>query len=344
MSASRFFNFNIVAALSVAVFLPNTGLCGKPIADNHSSKPATYQIDLSRIDTPKDFNTFLDRCALAERAALMQSLMGLGGWKVERHHFGKLKGLQPWDAYADKEKKATPGKPLRPKTFNDDASATVVDAIERGILPEECVSAGVIRRELQWVCFSKLKYHFMSHKRVDYHEEALRWVCGKYGMPTAQVEALPTFFLERKFLERYFEIIWDGLTKEQRSELLDKIEKNTGKPIANKAGIVAATGGGAVAALGATVAFSGFAFYTTMTTAMATAAGWAGVTLSFSTYATATSTVGFLAGPVGWVTAAASLTGGTILAAWPDSQKTANFIITTHLIKAEWAKADGVSL
>lgn len=336
MSASRVVNINIVAALSVAVFLHNSGLCGSPTIDNHSRKPATYQIDLSRTDTPKDFNAFLDRCTLAERAALMQSLMGLDSWKVERHHFDKLKGLQHWDAYADKEKKATPGKPLRPKTFSDVPSATVVDAIERGILPEECVSAGAIRRELQWVCFSKLKYHFMSHKRVDYHEEALRWVCGKYGMPTAQVEALPTFSLERKFLERYFEIIWDGLTNEQRSELLDKIEKNTGKPIANKAGIVAATGGDAGAALGATVAFSGFAFYTTMTTAIAA---------SSLALAGTTSAVAILSGPVG-LTIAAAVCGevAIINATLPDSQKTANFIITAHLIKAEWAKADGVSL
>jgi hypothetical protein len=66
----------------------------------------------------------------------------------------------------------------------------------------------------------------------------------------------------------------------------------------------------------------------------------AGATLSFATYTTATTTVSVLAGPVGWSIAGANLVGGAILASWPDSQKTANFVITAHLIKTRWVAID----
>ena len=127
-------------------------------------------------------------------------------------------------------------------------------------------------------------------------------------------------------------------------DLLNEIEKKTNSTIEKKAGMAAMAGGAAVSALGATVAFSGFAFYTTMSATMATVAGWFGATLSFGTYTTASSTVAFLAGPVGWTIAAVGLGGGAVMAGWPDSQKTINFVVAAHLIKATWAEADGLTI
>lgn len=300
-----------------------------------SSQGAAYAVIVSRRDSADDFNAFLNRCSLEERVCLMQSLMGLKDQKLAKQHFGKLVELKNWDDYVEKTKKATQGKPLRPKTFNDVSPSTVVDAIDRAILPESCVSSAAIRKELLWNCCSKLRYHILKKRKVHYHKEALQWVCHEHGMPNTVVESLSTYDLERKFVERNFEEIWNKLDQKQREELLVKIESANKTTIANKTGIAAMTGGAAVAALGTTVVFSGFAFYTTMTTAMSTVAGWAGV--SFSTYASATTTVSVFAGPVGWCVAGASLFGGAVLASWPDSQKTANFVITAHLIKTRWA-------
>lgn len=305
---------------------------------------ATYKFDSARKDTAGDFNAFLRRCSLEERACLMQSLMGLGSFKLEKHHFGRIKDVKNWDDYAGKEKEATKNKPLRPKTFNDVPPATVVDAIDRGILPESCVSQSAIRKELLWNCCNKLRYHGLDHGKVDYHKEALQWVCGKHDLTSTQIDTLSTFTLEKKFIEKYFEEIWDKLTPEQRTELLGNIESSSKSTIANKAGIAAMSGGAAIAALGTTVAFTGFAFYTTMSTVIATVAGWVGATLPFAAYTGASTTVAVFAGPVGWCIAGAGLLGGAVAAGWPDSQKTANFVITVHLIKSKWAEKEGLSL
>ena len=307
-------------------------------------KSAVYKVDTFRKDSGDDFNAFLRRCSLEERACLMQSLMGLDDFKLAKHHFGKLKNVKDWDAYADKEKKASKEKPIRPKTFNDVPPATVVDAIDRGILPESCVSPSAIRKELLWNCCNKLRYHGLNDKKVNYHKEALQWVCGKHDLSKVQIDTLSTFDLEKKFVEKYFEEIWDKLTPEQRTELLGKIETSSKSTIANKAGIAAMSGGAAIAALGTTVAFTGFAFYTTMSTVIATVAGWVGATLPFAAYTGASTTVAVFAGPVGWCIAGAGILGGSIAAGWPDSQKTANFIITVHLIKAQWAEGEGLLL
>ena len=195
-------------------------------------KPAVYKVDTSRKDSGDDLNAFLRRCSLEERACLMQSLMGLDDFKLAKHHFGKLKNVKNWDAYADKEKNASNEKPIRPKTFNDVPPATVVDAIDRGILPESCVSPSAIRKELLWNCCNKLRYHGLNDKKVDYHKEALQWVCGKHDLSKVQIDTLSTFDLEKKFVEKYFEEIWDKLTPEQRTELLGKIGTSSKPTIA----------------------------------------------------------------------------------------------------------------
>ena len=329
-------------ALSVALptFASASGTPGKSRRD--APNPAGYSVHATRRDSPDDFNAFLNRCSLEERVSLMQALMGFENEHLSRHHFGLLSGLKDWTDYASRKKDATPERPIRPKTFNDVPPETVVDAIRRGILPESCVSPAAIRKELQWTCCSKLRFHALNHRKVNYHKEALQWVCEKRGIPKSPVRNLSTYELERKFVERYFAQVWDSLKPAQKAELLRKIEKSSKSTIANKAGIAAMSGGAAMAALGTTVAFTGFAFYTTMSTVIASAAGWVGATLPFSAYTGASTTVAVCAGPVGWCIAGAGLAGGAVLASWPDSQRTANFVVAAHLIKARWAARDGI--
>ena len=331
-----------LSVLSVAV----PAFAGAPGSDRKTipAKPVAevYSVHATRRDNSCDFNVFLNSCSLEERVSLMQALMGFENEHLSRHFFGLLAGLEDWTDYASREKDATPERPIRPKTFNDVPPETVVDAIRRGILPESCVSPAAIRKELQWTCFSKLRYHAMDHRKVNYHKEALQWVCEKRGIPKSLVRNLSTYELERKFVERYFAQVWDTLTPAQRAKLLRRIEKSSKSTIANKAGIAAMSGGAAMAALGTTVAFSGFAFYTTMSTVIASAAGWVGATLPFSAYTGASTTVAVCAGPVGWCIAGAGLAGGAVLAGWPDSQRTANFVVAAHLIKARRAARDGI--
>lgn len=52
-----------------------------------AAEPEPDSVDADRIETADDFNAFLDRCSLEEHVLLMQSMMGLGGAKLKRHHF-----------------------------------------------------------------------------------------------------------------------------------------------------------------------------------------------------------------------------------------------------------------
>lgn len=80
-------------------------------------------------------------------------------------------------------------------------------------------------------------------------------------------------------------------------ELLQRIDP--GDKIANKAGIAAMSGAAAIAALSATVYFTGFAFYSNLSVVLSTVAGFLGVTLPFAAYTTASSIISVLSGPVG---------------------------------------------
>lgn len=126
---------------------------------------------------------------------------------------------------------------------------------------------------------------------------------------------------------------WDKLSVEQRKELLNKIDPNN--KIKDKAAIVALSSSGAIAALSTSVAFSGFAFYTTMSVGISTAAGLLGVTLPFAAYTGASSVVAFLSGPVGWAIAGIAALGGVALAGRANIKKTAIFICQLHFMKVE---------
>ena len=131
--------------------------------------------------------------------------------------------------------------------------------------------------------------------------------------------------------------IGSNSTPNSGTALLDKLTDG-GLTDSQKAAIAAGTGAAALSALSATVAFSGFAFYTTMSTAIATSAGLLGVTLPFSVYAGASSTVAVLSGPIGWSIALVAGTGAAIWATAPNVEKTTKFILTLHSYKAKQAQ------
>lgn len=298
---------------------------------------------LTRKDTTLDFNNFVAGCTLIEQIQLMQSLKGLD-IKLEDSYFGTLYMLPSLDNFAKTEKDASATRPLKPKTFNDVAPETVQNAIEKGILKTDAVSRVSICEALRGKAGVSSRTWYgkkTDPDKIDYHKDVVQWLAEKKGIDEDQIKTLSTYHLERKITEKYFAEIWDKLTPEQREQLLTKIETDTGSSIANKAGIAAMGGGVALGALSATAAFTGFAFYTTMSSVICAVAGLVGVTLPFAAYAGASATVGFLSGPPGWIIASGLfVVGGATVLLWPESDedKVAAFVMTMNSIKAKRIK------
>ncbi len=316
----------VTSCYSEAQRSPSAAANSTPPANQNSWGEATVD------DKPFVFNELIGGLSEDERIQLANSLRLLP--KIERKDFGKF-GLRRYEDYADREEDVNKDKPLRPATFNQVSIEVIKAAIKAGRIPaDRYISPTALKNGLLWVAYSKLRYQMLCSENINYHE-IVQWVAKKKGLDRNQVAALPTFQLERKLAEKYFADIWDKLTPAQREELLKRIEQETNSQIANKAGIVLMGGGAAVAALGATVAFAGFAFYTTMSVVMCTVAGWFGITLPFAAYMGASSTVAVLAGPIGWCIAGGAIAGGAIYTALPSPDQTAAFVLTLHCIKAQ---------
>jgi len=297
-----------------------------------------YTVNTARVDSAEDFDNFLEKCSPRERIILLQTLRALDE-KVGDELFGKVKGLSDLGNYTNGPKRAKEmrgqGVFLRPKTFNDVSPDTVLDALEKGYVKLD-YSQEAIRKKLIWRRYNKLNYVWHRKKGIDYHRDILRWVASKKKVEKNLINNHSTFDLERAVANKYLEQIWDKLTPEQREELLSKIESTTGASVGDKVAIAAMSGGAAIAALGATVALSGFAFYTTMSVVISTVAGWLGVTLPFAAYMGTSSTVAALAGPIGWVLAAVAITGGAIWMGLPEEDTIAAFVIQVNQIKTSW--------
>lgn len=297
-----------------------------------------YTVDTARVDSSKDFDAFLEKCSPRERIILLQTLRALDD-EIEDELFGKVKGLLALGSYTNDPDRAkqlqSQGIFLKPKTFNEVSPDTVLDALEKGYV-ELDYSQKAIRKELIWRRYNKLNYVWHSTKGIDYHRDILRWVAKKKDVEENQINKHSTYDLERAVASKYLEHIWNKLTREQRAELLAKIENATGGSVGDKVAIAAMSGGAAIAALGTTVALSGFAFYTTMSVVISTVAGWLGVTLPFAAYIGASTTVSVLAGPIGWGIAIVSIAGGAIWMGLPEDDTIAAFVIQVNQIKTSW--------
>ncbi len=201
-----------------------------------------------------------------------------------------------------------------------------------------------IKSELSWMYGSVLgnvkQLIVGPPEDIDYHE-VVKWVAGKLDIEEKKIESYSTFLLEREILEQMFVKIWDGLSKEQREQLLNQLDPN-GK-IQDKVGIAALSGAAALAALSATVYFTGFAFYTTMSVVIHTVAGFFGLTIPFAGYMGASSLVAILSGPVGWALIALGAIAGIALLGRANWKKCAAFVIQMHLLKVQALQAAGVS-
>ncbi|MDW8221429.1 MAG: hypothetical protein RMJ82_00585 [Gemmatales bacterium] len=196
-----------------------------------------------------------------------------------------------------------------------------------------------ILKGLLWSSSHWLPYWWRSVRKIDYHG-LVQWCASKLGAATSsEINNLSTFALERKIMERLFIKVWDELEPEQRKELLCRIDKT--ECIKDKAAVAALSGAAALATLSATVFFSGFAFYTTMSTVICTVAGFLGVTLPFAVYTTASSAVALLAGPIGWAAAAVLALAGLAVLGRADVNKTTAFVVALHCIKVQHLQREG---
>lgn len=213
------------------------------------------------------------------------------------------------------------------------------DAIEADLKgPVE--DARSIQKHLLWLSSNVLAYPFRDESALIYHE-AVTWVAKKAGVDDATLRTSTTFRLETELHRLLFAQMWEKLSPEQRAELLRKLDPNG--TIKDRGGIAAMTGAGALTALSGTVAFSGFAFYTTMSVTVASVASAVGATLPFAAYTGASATVGLLSGPIGWAIASVSALGGLALAGRANVRKTAALVAEIHALKVEALRAAGAS-
>ena len=196
-----------------------------------------------------------------------------------------------------------------------------------------------IKKQLVWQSSHWISYPFKDKENVNY-DEIVRWVAKKYNI--LGIETKSTIRIERQILSKMFADIWDRMTTEQRKAALEKMQNNS--KIDNIAGISLLSGSAALATLSTTVAFSGFAFYTGMSSLLYSAASVLGVTLPFATYVGASSTVAVLTGPIGWALIAVGAAVGAGFIGMPDYQKTAQMIVAIHLIKVDAIQKSGLKI
>jgi hypothetical protein len=134
--------------------------------------------------------------------------------------------------------------------------------------------------------------------------------------------------------------LWNKMTAKQREVLLAKVD--SAGLIKDRASMAALGGASALAVLSTTVAFTGFAFYTTMSVAIASVASAMGVALPFAVCGSAASLIGVLAGPIGWAIMGLSALGGLALAGRANLRKTTAFVAQIHALKVETLIAAGV--
>lgn len=202
-----------------------------------------------------------------------------------------------------------------------------------------------MHKHLLWLSTNVLEYPVRDASRLDYHK-VVHWAAGRTTVAGASSstlsEELPTFVLERELYKRLFANVWDKLSPAQRQELLDQIDPH--RKLQDRAAIVAMGGAAALAALSTAAAFAGFALYTTMSVAIAMAAGALGVTVPFAAYMGASTAVALLSGPVGWAVLAALGLGGVALAGRANVGKTAVLVAQIHTLKVEALVAAGQSI
>lgn len=302
---------------------------------------------LVKKETPWEFDEFLQKCNRQELITLAQSLGYLpdiqksayGKLVIKRYFFFTKLKLESYDSYADSvSESAETGKPIRPKTYNEIPAELVSKAMDLGYLDKSLISHLKIKKELIWNCSHWATYGFKSN--VVNYGEIVDWVAKKKDIDANCISQLSTSQLSEGIAKMYYEdqfkLMWDNMNYDQRLAFLSKMEKEHGMSLNNKAAIATGASGAAIAALSTTIAVSGFAFYTTMSTAICATAACVGVTLPFSAYMAASGTAATIGGPVGWCVAGTMILATPFLFGWAKPDVVARFVVTKYFIEESW--------
>ena len=196
-----------------------------------------------------------------------------------------------------------------------------------------------IRREFLWKSSHWLPYLKKDKENIPYHD-IVCWAAREQGVSDADLNQLPTFALERKIFERVFAQAWDKLTPAQRREAISKMKVEQSQ----WQGIAGMSGAAAIATLSTTTALSGFAFYTGMSSLLASTAQVLAISLPFGAYTTGSAIVSIASGPVGWVVGAVALGAGATFTGRANPMATSQMIIQIHCIKIDALKKSGMQL
>lgn len=294
---------------------------------------AEYLFSESRKETPQDFTNFLESCTNEERVMLLQALKDFPDLKDE--YFGNLKGLPELDKFAEDKNKETKDLPAKPSTFNEVLPVTVLDAVSKGVIPPEKISVHNIRKAIIWRAYNKLTYPLRSE--ADYHE-IVKWAAEKSNVSSEHVKALPTYMLEKKVAEKYFEDLWEKLNPEQRAELLKNMEKETG--VNFDADTISLMGGAAAftAIQGAIIAY-GLPVIVMDVLTWLLSSNWLIAYFVFPTtipIMTGSSMLAWiLTGPIGMTITGGLAVGGAFMLGRAEKETVSAFILTVHMIKAK---------
>lgn len=197
-----------------------------------------------------------------------------------------------------------------------------------------------VQKEALKVSQNFFSYISQDETKLNYHG-LVAWACHKAGIPQPMIEGSTTFILEREIQKLLFIELWNQLDGPQREALLSQVDPSSN--IKDKAAIAAMSGAAALAILNAGVAFTGFAFYSGMSVAIASLAGVAGLTVPFATYTGASWFVGILSGPIGWAVMTISGLGGVALFSRANVKKTIRLVSAIHALKVQALLASGIS-
>lgn len=220
------------------------------------------------------------------------------------------------------------------KALSKDYDPKIINAIK---LRGKDADVDDIQKEAVWISSNVLVWPVPWRKKdkVEYHA-LCQWVADELEIGSDSehrdwlIRSQPTIILERAICEKLFVNIWDNAKPDQRKELMQKLAPESKL---DKKTLTALTGTAVLTGVNTAILFSGFSFYSALSTTLCTAAGWFNITLPFAAYTASSTLAAFFSGPVGWALIAVGATASVGFWGKADHQRTAALIVQIHSLK-----------
>lgn len=162
-----------------------------------------HKFSKSGIDTPSNFNAFLDSCSDLERIQMLQALRQLPSFNKTEHIFNTVMDGNFSEVYVN---------------YNDVKPEDVLKAVKAGKIDWDDISTSAIKKALVYRAYNKATYFFRNDNEIDYHD-IVQWAARRVGVPKKKIETLSTYQLEKEVSKQFFSETWEGLTSEQREKI-----------------------------------------------------------------------------------------------------------------------------